>query len=278
MNTFINYCIKQKCTDALKQMVLVHFNKMSFLSILFSSHRAIDLKSSENYTQNVIRQKMQERPNYFFQLQKPMFYPLFPSLSHQPPHHVSTGLVLMQPAGLVLHQLLPTVAHRRPPAARLLGGVDQPLAVGGPGAGRVEDLAGLHPADLAITQQVSHKLLALGWDKRQWILNGAINRLSVDCVRTFKHIHSSDTSTENEWCNDLRYIVLYVWHILGVFLYRAIVQHTHLSDVLIKYNIYVPDLSSHMPMVWLPAIFRLWNYPHINSLPKYSHHLSKLFK
>lgn len=32
MNTFINYCIKQKCTDALKQMVLVHFNKMSFLS------------------------------------------------------------------------------------------------------------------------------------------------------------------------------------------------------------------------------------------------------
>lgn len=67
----------------------------------------------------------------------------------------------MQPAGFVGHQLLPAVAHRGPSAARLLGGVDQPLAVRRPGAGGVEDLPGLHPADLPVAQQVPHKLLTL---------------------------------------------------------------------------------------------------------------------
>ena len=77
------------------------------------------------------------------------------------PHHVGAGLVLVQPAGLVLDQLLAAVAHRGPAAARLLGRVDQTLAVRGPGAGRVEDLPRLHPADLTVRQKVAHKLLPL---------------------------------------------------------------------------------------------------------------------
>lgn len=71
------------------------------------------------------------------------------------------GLVLAQPGGLVLVQLLALVAHGGPAAARLLGGVHQALAVGGPGAGRVEDLARLLPRDGAVRTQVPHKLLAL---------------------------------------------------------------------------------------------------------------------
>jgi len=76
-------------------------------------------------------------------------------------HHVGAGLVLVQPAGLVLDQLLAPVAHRGPAAAGLLGRVDQALAVRGPGTRRVEGLARLHPADLAVVQQVTHKLLPL---------------------------------------------------------------------------------------------------------------------
>lgn len=76
-------------------------------------------------------------------------------------HHVRAGLILVQPGGFVLDQLLSPVAHRRPAAARLLGRVDQALAVRRPGAGRVEDLARLHPADFAIVQQVSYEILPL---------------------------------------------------------------------------------------------------------------------
>lgn len=77
------------------------------------------------------------------------------------PHHVSAGLVLVQPGGFVLDQLLSPVAHGGPAAARLLGWVDQTFAVCCPGTGGVEDLARLHPSDFPIIQQVSNKVLTL---------------------------------------------------------------------------------------------------------------------
>ena len=76
-------------------------------------------------------------------------------------HHVGTGLVLMQPGGFILDQLLAPVAYRCPAAARLLGWVDQTFAVCCPGAGGVEDLARLHPSDFPIIQQVSYEVLTL---------------------------------------------------------------------------------------------------------------------
>lgn len=77
------------------------------------------------------------------------------------PHHVCAGLVLVQPGGFVLDQLLAPVADGRPAAARLLGRVHQTFAVCGPGAGGVKNLARLHPSDFPIIQQVSYKVLTL---------------------------------------------------------------------------------------------------------------------
>lgn len=77
------------------------------------------------------------------------------------PYHVCAGLILVQPGGLVLGQLLPPVAHGCPAAAGFLGRVHQTLTVCRPGTGRVEDLTRLHPSDLAIVQQIPNKVLAL---------------------------------------------------------------------------------------------------------------------
>lgn len=82
-------------------------------------------------------------------------------------HHVCAGLVLVQPGGFVLDQLLSPVAYRRPATARLLGWVDQTFAVCCPGTGGVEDLARLHPSDFPIIQQVSYKILTLMEQRRE---------------------------------------------------------------------------------------------------------------
>lgn len=83
------------------------------------------------------------------------------SLHNFLPHHVCTGLVLVQPGGFILGQFLAPVAYGRPAAAGLLGWVDQTFAVCGPGAGRVKDLSRLHPSDFAVGQQVPDKVLTL---------------------------------------------------------------------------------------------------------------------
>lgn len=76
-------------------------------------------------------------------------------------YHVCAGLVLVQPSGFVLGQLLPPVAHRGPATAGLLGRVHQTLTVRRPSAGGVEDLTRLHPSDLPVVQQVPNKVLTL---------------------------------------------------------------------------------------------------------------------
>lgn len=78
-----------------------------------------------------------------------------------PSHHVRTGLVLVQPGGFVLDQLLSPVAYRRPATARLLGRVDQTFTVRRPGTGGVKDLTRLYPSDFSIIQQVPYKVLTL---------------------------------------------------------------------------------------------------------------------
>lgn len=76
-------------------------------------------------------------------------------------HQVGSGLVLVQPGGFVLDEFLAPVAYRCPAAAGLLCRVDQTLAVRRPGAGRVKNLARLHPSDFPVGQQVSDEVLPL---------------------------------------------------------------------------------------------------------------------
>lgn len=86
-------------------------------------------------------------------------------------HHVCAGLVLVQPGGFVLDQLLALVAYRRPATARLLSWVDQTFAVCCPGTRGVKNLARLYPPDFPIIQQVSNKVLTLKGAEKRDILN-----------------------------------------------------------------------------------------------------------